>query len=290
MRLSSGLISLLIGFALSGPSLAVDPAGSAVAVNPQATGALAGARAVTLASGDDVFLGQTVVTGNEGEVQIVFSDNTHLVVGPGANLVIAEYLMRNDTSASNITINALGGTFRFLTGNSPKNAYTINTPTGTMGVRGTAFDFTVIPNGLPNAGETSIILYHGAVRFCGVDKCKTLSNLCDIGLLSTADATSIVRHTDRKRMPLLPGFPYLESQGGLREDFQLDGLRDCQKVKINSVFSSVVGKDGGSSPPPDDGEGEGEGEGGGHWHPPPPPPWWGGDDDDDDECDYSCSE
>lgn len=220
---------------LSSPGLAVDPAGQAVAVNPQATGALQGAVARTLTSGDGVFLGQTVVTGNVGEVQIVFSDDTHLVVGPNATLVIAEYLMRNNTTASKVVINALGGTFRFMTGDSPKNAYQINTPTGTMGVRGTAFDFTVAPPGLARSGSargaTSVLLYHGAVRLCAQGSCKTLAEECDIGVMPGNQPTSILSHSDRKRTPFVDDFPYLASQTSLKTDFRLSGIRPCRQVQ-----------------------------------------------------------
>lgn len=245
MRISTGLFGLLTALAFSSTSFAIDPAGSAVGVNPQATGALQGNSAKTLVVGDDVFLGQTIQTGDAGQVQIVFSDATHLVVGPGATLVIAEYLMRNEATASKMVINALGGTFRFITGNSPKSAYEINTPTGTMGVRGTAFEFTVTET------ETSALLYHGAVILCGVDKCEVLSDRCDVGLVSTGQETSVLRHSDRRRIPYIPGFPYLVSQDSLLEDFQLDGTRDCRRVRVPSIQSSVVGPRGYVPPAPE---------------------------------------
>jgi hypothetical protein len=39
-------------------------------------------------------------------------------------------------TARNISINAVRGAFRFITGKSPKDAYSITTPTATIGVRG----------------------------------------------------------------------------------------------------------------------------------------------------------
>src|SRR5690606_42119301 len=84
-------------------------------------------------------IGDRVVTGPSGQVQILFSDRTELVVGPRSALLIEDYLLRNDGSAGKFAINALSGTFRFVTGGAPKDSYVIKTPTGTIGVRGTAF-------------------------------------------------------------------------------------------------------------------------------------------------------
>ncbi len=70
--------------------------------------------------GTDVSVGETIVTGPAGQVQIVFDDNTRLVVGPGSALLVETYLLASSNTAEKLTVNALGGTFRFITGNSPK--------------------------------------------------------------------------------------------------------------------------------------------------------------------------
>ena len=87
--------------------------------------------------GSDIFIGDQVVTDARGLVQIKFSDNTKLVVGPNSSLVIEDYLLREDGSGGKLAINALSGTFRFVTGGAAKDRYLIETPTGTIGVRGT---------------------------------------------------------------------------------------------------------------------------------------------------------
>src|SRR5690349_1740735 len=129
---------------MAAPAMAAgEPAiAKAVDVRPEASGLYAGAT-VVLSAQDDLFEGQTITTGPQGQVQIVFADDTHMVVGPGSSLIIEKYLMRNGGTASAFAVSALGGTFRFITGKSAKNVYKIDTPTGTIGVRGTKFDFTV---------------------------------------------------------------------------------------------------------------------------------------------------
>src|SRR4051812_9553997 len=211
------------------PARAETVAGNAGDVVPQAQGNLAGATA-TLASGDEIFMGQRVITGNAGRVQVVFSDQTHLVVGPGSSLVIAEYLMRNNGTASKFVVNALGGTFRFITGNSPKNAYQINTPTGTLGVRGTAFDFGVDKE----SGETQVLLYHGGVRMCGADgSCVMLTEACSVGVIPHHDAASVYGKSDHRRPPVLKNFPYLASQAPLEADFRVGGTGGCKEQPLD---------------------------------------------------------
>lgn len=84
-----------------------------------------------------VFSGDKIVTGPTGNAQIQFRDNTKLVVGPNSTMVIDAFVYGgNSDAARKVTINAVRGAFRFITGNSPKDAYSITTPTATIGVRG----------------------------------------------------------------------------------------------------------------------------------------------------------
>src|SRR5690606_34683041 len=110
--------------------------------------------------GSDIFIGDRVITDARGLVQIRFSDTSRLVVGPNSALVIEDYLLREDGSGGKFAIDALSGTFRFVTGGAPKHRYLISTPTGTIGVRGTAFDFNV------RRGSFSLLLFHGQVVIC----------------------------------------------------------------------------------------------------------------------------
>lgn len=89
----------------------------------------------TLVLDGPVFSGDTVITGPSGNAQIKFRDNTKLVVGPNSTMKIDAFIFQGDT-ARKITINAVRGAFRFITGSSPKDAYQITTPTATIGVRG----------------------------------------------------------------------------------------------------------------------------------------------------------
>ena len=70
----------VVAFGLSGPAFA-DALGVAKGVDPQAV-AKQGSVERTLIAGEDVLLGDVITTGPTGLVQIIFVDNTKLVIGP----------------------------------------------------------------------------------------------------------------------------------------------------------------------------------------------------------------
>lgn len=202
-----------------GNAEAATPAGKAVGVDPSATN-LAGGVTRTLVVGADVGMGDKIVTGTSGQVQLVFNDDTHLVVGPGSSLVIQSYLLRGNKTAGKFAVSALSGTFRFITGKSDHAAYTINTPTGTIGVRGTAFDFNV-------GAITTVALFRGAVILCTLDnKCVTLDHKCQAGEIDTG-RSSIIGQFQAVDDGLRSQFHYIVSQKPLLPDFRVDESRFC---------------------------------------------------------------
>ena len=79
--------------------------GQAVGVDPDAMAqGASGDR--TLVVGADISVGERVVTGRAGQVQIIFADQTRLVVGPGSDLLIVAYLMRNSGTADRLAISS----------------------------------------------------------------------------------------------------------------------------------------------------------------------------------------
>jgi FecR protein len=227
MRWFSFLLTTMLWAILAGSALAA-AAGTAVGVNPQASDVAKTTR--TLVVGADVAMGDRVVTGPTGQVQIIFTDQTHLVVGPSSSLIIASYLMRNGGSASRFAIQALGGTFRFITGESDHSAYTISTPTGTIGVRGTAFDFIVDPRHPIVSGRapgTAVALYRGAVWLCDLGgKCVELTEPCDLGAASRGDAFT-VDQSQAAAGGVRDRFRYIANQRSLLGTFRIPEAGRC---------------------------------------------------------------
>lgn len=191
-------------------------AGKAVAVNPAAT--LSNPEGlVTLTVGSDVAMGDKVKTDGNGEVQLLFTDDTRLVVGPNSSLVIEAYLLRSKSRANNFTVRALGGSFRMITGKSAKSAYKIKTPTATIGVRGTSFDFTV-----KRSGATGLVLFDGEARICGRNgRCQAVNRRCSVAEAPRNRDVRLLSETERRAGTTARDFPYLASQRSLRRDFRV---------------------------------------------------------------------
>lgn len=209
---------------MAGAQTAFAATGSALGVDPGAQVQQPGGTRV-LTVGADIAIGDLVETDSTGQVQILFDDGTELVVGPSSQLKIEDYLLRSDGSAGKLAIDALSGTFRFVTGNAPKDRYRIATPTGTIGIRGTAFDFTVTKR------RTRVLVYHGATQLCArTGECVLLDDGCETGTYDMS-SSEVVGRADklgsRTRNELADTFRYAISQQPLLETFRIPSGESC---------------------------------------------------------------
>ncbi len=159
-------------------------------------------------------MGDKVQTGPGGEAQIQFKDATKLVVGPNSSMTIDAFVFDESNTARKVTMNATKGAFRFITGSSAKQAYTINTPTATIGVRGTRFDFTVAGN-----GEMTFAIFEGQARVCdrsGV--CRDVRGGCEVVITPPGGGVQPANWG----APVAAKFPYVESQDSLLPAFRVN--------------------------------------------------------------------
>ncbi len=238
------LLGLMLALPLLVPaSAALAASGTALGVDPDASAETGTDRRV-LTVGADVFIGDRVVTGDKGLVQIKFSDRTELVVGPRSALVIEDYLLRDDGSAGRLAINALSGTFRFVTGQAAKDRYLIKTPTGTVGVRGTALDLNVVED------HTSLLLIEGAVILCNLaGACVEVDDVCEVGRVDLSEAvllglTDSFKGPQRDSMKAM--FPFSASQGQLLNAFRVDPAELCLNRRVVPMQQDSGGEKSGS--------------------------------------------
>ena len=145
------LSCLLLGTA---PSFSVDSkVGVASAVKNQVQGR--GAR--TLAVGSEVYANERIKTGNASTAQLLFLDKTVLSLGPKAELMLDKFVYDPNRGSGQVVVNAVKGSFRFVTGAQNPNNYAIKTPVATLGIRGTVIDLLV------QNGQTVVVLVEGAV-------------------------------------------------------------------------------------------------------------------------------
>jgi hypothetical protein len=195
----------------------VEPSGTTVAVVPAAAATGTSGRRVLEVKGP-VFMGDRVQTGASGEAQIEFRDNTRLVVGPNSLMTIDAFVFNENNTANKISMNAVKGSFRFITGLSRKQAYSIHTPTTTVGVRGTRFDLAVRAN-----GETSLALFDGQARLCDrARRCVDVQGSCAVVVAPPGGGVIPVRAGPERTARLRALFPYVASQGRLRSQFRVN--------------------------------------------------------------------
>lgn len=169
----------------------------------------------SLTSGSQVFE-QDKISVVQGNAQILLLDGTKLVVGPRSALVLEKFLLKQGTTAQNVSVDALRGTFRFITGTSPKSAYDIRTANAVIGIRGTGFDFWV-------ADRTGVALLNGNVRLCsktGGQSCIDLQPNCSLGV--AGDSNPARKLTGPEKTAVITNrLPYLINQTPLRAQFHL---------------------------------------------------------------------
>ena len=134
-RFMGAAVAALTIFGPAAPAAALDASGHAVRVNPAVNARGPGGERLMVLEGA-VFMGDQIVANPHGMAQIRFIDNTRLVIGPNSLLTIDAFVFDPDLTARNVTMTSIKGTFRFISGKSPKGAYTLRTPTATIGVRG----------------------------------------------------------------------------------------------------------------------------------------------------------
>jgi hypothetical protein len=201
------LFAALAGLlALSEPGIAATPIGKVVAAVGSPTGS-----GRPLSAGSAVFENDRLVTGG-GNVQILFIDETKLVVGPNSTLVIDRFLMRGGNRAQKFSVDALRGTFRFISGGSAKSAYDIQTANATIGIRGTAFDFS-------SGRQTLIAVLQGGVRLCAGGHCESIPQGCGVG---RARSGSVEELGGRPKAQALRALPFITDQNALARNFRLN--------------------------------------------------------------------
>ena len=99
--------------------------------------------------GEKVRLGNLFTTGRSSSVQISLLDRSTVTVGPNANLTINRFVFDPKKKSSSVGASVVKGTFRFMSGKSARGGTnSIETPSATIGIRGTMLEGAVGENAL----------------------------------------------------------------------------------------------------------------------------------------------
>lgn len=98
--------------------------------------------------GDLVYRGDLVSTGADGKISITFADGTAFNVSANARMEINEFVYDPKGHANSSLMSLSKGTFTFIAGNVAHTGdMKVDTPLGTMGIRGTAPRVEILEDG-----------------------------------------------------------------------------------------------------------------------------------------------
>lgn len=144
-----GVLAALIGCLVSGQALA-EVAGRVTFVVGQVNAITANGEKRVVGKGELLNSGERLETGN-GRLQIRFTDGSLLSLQPNTVLGLDNYTFsRNKPQDGSLLFNFVRGGMRTISGAIGKvnrANYTVKTPAGTIGIRGTAYTATQEPNG-----------------------------------------------------------------------------------------------------------------------------------------------
>ncbi len=146
MVLSLAVISLLLS--VDGEISAAD-ASARIAIVKNVSGSATVVRqgqTLSATNGMEIWENDTLRTGQDGSIGVVFNDDTFLSLGPGSALIIDEFVFAPKQGRFSIVVRMLKGTAAYLSGLisklSPDSAH-FKTPTASIGIRGTKFVVSV---------------------------------------------------------------------------------------------------------------------------------------------------
>ena len=143
------LLSIVITLTLCNGAFSAQLFGAVDALSGRAYVEEQSGKSSALTVGQNIYEGQTINSGPEGEVHVVTEDGGIIAVRPNTVFRIDEYKAEGN-STDKIFMSLLKGAVRSITGWVGKfntSAYRITTPTATIGIRGTDHETTVIDSG-----------------------------------------------------------------------------------------------------------------------------------------------
>lgn len=164
------IASALIATAIAQDASAQTLIGGATVIQNDVRGDILGRRS-KLNVGDRIFQDQNVQTADDSLAKFVFLDLTNMSLGPQSQVKLDKFVYDGDGKAKSVSVTALKGAFRFISGQSQHDAYQVVTPQAVIGVRGTTYDVQV--EGL----RTIVVLQEGEVNVCvrNTANCRTLN-------------------------------------------------------------------------------------------------------------------
>ena len=205
--------------------------GTAVAIKPSVTATLDNDKR-NLKEGLRVHRSELLETGADARAELKLDDETKLALGPNASLRLDEFVVGQSATPTTIGVNLVKGTFRFITGSQKSDAYKIETPSATIGVRGTVFDIYVDGN-----GDTLVLLHEGSVEICS--RSRSCREHGIIGRIVHASMAGILSAPVKFTNNLIPGLGVGKAFPFVGRALKIDPVRRLNPSDILEVPRSI---------------------------------------------------
>jgi hypothetical protein len=152
------LIASILLFGSTGLSWSQEKIGGAQTVINNVEGNLPTGNQVPVAQGDAVFINEAISSGADSKANLVLNDSSNLTIGPGSTIKLDDFVYSGPKQYGTVAVSVTNGTLRFTTGDANKRAYTIWTPTATIGVRGTSLRLKATPTSTQVVNEEGMAI------------------------------------------------------------------------------------------------------------------------------------
>jgi hypothetical protein len=129
----AGIAVVLVAVVMS-PVLAADIGKTTIVVRT-VTGTFS-TQVRELVVNDGVNQNEIIATATNAASEIVFVDGTKITMGPRAHVTLDKFVYDPNPSKGAFSLSVTEGVFRFVTGGMAHQSYSIQTPNGTVGIRG----------------------------------------------------------------------------------------------------------------------------------------------------------
>jgi peptidylprolyl isomerase len=191
-----------------------------------------------LKSGDGLRFNEVVSTGQSSALQVRFNDASTLVLGEDAEIILDSLVYQPNTGTVTGTFRVLSGVLRFKAGET-KLDLKIDTPSGTIGIRGTEFDLLTTPT------ATEINMLEGVVEISSAAGNATVSagqtyrmSAGAAAFLATPSPT--LRTASARMLSLIAGSDEQEAQG-TRSSFETASVPGSGQTAVPITSQSASG-------------------------------------------------
>ena len=174
--------------------------------------------------GEALIQNQKVRTGVDSAAQLVFLDDTKLVIGARSEVKLDDFIYQPDTTKGRLDL--VRGVLRFVSANTTKVDLSIKTQVAVLGVRGTVFDV------LASSRRTEVAVHEGSVQVASASG----TTIVNAGEVLTVTAGGAPNRSNRVSLEMQAAvtkmFALLAPKGVLDEETQRTQNQDEESAAL----------------------------------------------------------